>query len=111
IFSSQSKKAQRWYASARRFLESEEQGRAISRSPHRGWKAATSWSKIHEMRLEPSNIQQIGDELAIAWNDATESFLKLQMLRRACPCAVCGGEPDGVGQVGRPGVRHTDKRL
>ena len=29
------------------------------------------------MRLEPSNIQQIGDELAIAWNDGTESFLKL----------------------------------
>ena len=61
------------------------------------------------MRLEPSNIQQIGDELAIAWNDGTESFLKLQLLRRACPCAACGGEPDVLGQVVRPHVSHTDK--
>ncbi len=61
------------------------------------------------MRLEPSNIQQIGDELAIAWNDGTESFLKLELLRRACPCAACGGEPDVLGQVVRPHVSHTDK--
>lgn len=51
------------------------------------------------MRLEPVNIQQIGDELAIAWNDGTESFLKLEMLRRACPCAACSGEPDVLGNV------------
>ncbi len=61
------------------------------------------------MRLEPTNIQQIGDELAIAWNDGTESFLKLELLRRACPCAACGGEPDVLGQVVRPHVSHTDK--
>ena len=51
------------------------------------------------MRLEPTNIQQIGDELAVAWNDGTESFVKLEMLRRACPCAACGGEPDVLGYV------------
>jgi DUF971 family protein len=61
------------------------------------------------MRLEPTNIQQIGGELAIAWNDATESFLKLELLRRACPCAACGGEPDVLGQVARPHVSYTDK--
>lgn len=61
------------------------------------------------VRLEPSNIQQIGNELAIAWNDGTESFLKLELLRRACPCAACGGEPDVLGQVVRPHVNHTDK--
>ena len=61
------------------------------------------------MRLEPNNIQQIGDELAIAWNDSTESFLKLELLRRACPCAACGGEPDVLGQVVRPHVSHTGK--
>src|SRR5213075_456700 len=61
------------------------------------------------MRLEPNNIQQIGDELAIAWNDGTESFLKLEMLRRACPCAACGGEPDVLGSVSRPHVTYTDK--
>ena len=61
------------------------------------------------MRLEPTNLQQIGDELAIAWNDGTESFLKLELLRRACPCAACGGEPDVLGQVVRPHVSYTDK--
>ena len=54
------------------------------------------------MRLEPTNVQQIGDELAIAWNDGTESFVKIELLRRACPCAACGGEPDVLGQVVRP---------
>jgi len=61
------------------------------------------------MRLEPTNIQQIGDELAISWNDRTESFLKLETLRRACPCAACGGEPDVLGNIPRPLVSYTDK--
>ena len=61
------------------------------------------------MRLEPTNIQQIGDELAIAWNDGIESFLQLEMLRRACPCAACGGEPDVMGEVSRPPITYTDK--
>jgi DUF971 family protein len=61
------------------------------------------------MRIEPTNIQQIGDELAIAWNDRTESFLKLEPLRRACPCAACGGEPDVLGDVLRPDVSYTEK--
>jgi DUF971 family protein len=60
------------------------------------------------MRLEPANIQQIGDELAIQWNDGTESFLDLGHLRRACPCAGCGGEPDVLGNVSRPNVSYTD---
>src|SRR5437763_13073569 len=58
------------------------------------------------MCLEPTNIQQIGDELAIAWNDGTETFLSLETLRRACPCAACGGEPDVLGRVDRPPVRY-----
>src|SRR4030095_17029356 len=61
------------------------------------------------MRLQPKNIQQIGDELAISWNDGTESFFKLEMLRRACPCAGCGGEPDVLGHISRPPVTYTDK--
>jgi len=59
------------------------------------------------MRLTPSNIQPIGDEIAIAWNDGMESFLKLESLRRACPCAGCGGEPDVLGHVVRPEVKYT----
>ena len=60
------------------------------------------------MRLEPTNIQQIGNELAIHWNDGIESFLDLQYLRRACPCAACGGEPDVLGNVTRPNVSYFD---
>ena len=59
------------------------------------------------MRLEPTNIQQIGAEVAISWNDGTESFFKLETLRRACPCAGCGGEPDVLGNVLRPQVTYT----
>ena len=61
------------------------------------------------MRLEPTNIQQIGDELAIAWNDGRESFFNLETLRRACPCAACGGEPDVLGNILRPRVNYTEK--
>ena len=60
------------------------------------------------MRLEPSNIQQIGNDLAIQWNDGTESYLDLQFLRRACPCAACGGEPDVLGNIMRPNVSYSD---
>jgi DUF971 family protein len=60
------------------------------------------------MRLEPSNIQQIGNELAIQWNDGAESYLDLQFLRRACPCAACGGEPDVLGNILRPSVSYSD---
>jgi DUF971 family protein len=60
------------------------------------------------MRLEPSNIQQIGSELAIQWNDGAESYLDLQFLRRACPCAACGGEPDVLGNIMRPNVSYSD---
>jgi DUF971 family protein len=59
------------------------------------------------MRLEPTNIQQIGDELAISWNDGLESFFKLEALRRACPCAGCGGEPDVLGKISRPHATYT----
>lgn len=60
------------------------------------------------MRLEPTNIQQIGHELAIHWNDGTESYLDLQLLRRACPCAACGGEPDVLGNIMRPNVSYSE---
>jgi DUF971 family protein len=59
------------------------------------------------VRLEPKNIQQIGNELAIQWNDGAESYLGLEMLRRACPCAACGGEPDVLGNIVRPNVAYS----
>jgi DUF971 family protein len=59
------------------------------------------------MRIEPKNLQLIGAELAIVWNDGAESFLPVEFLRRACPCAACGGEPDVLGNVVRPQVSYT----
>ena len=61
------------------------------------------------MRLELRNAQLIGNELSLAWNDETESYFALEFLRRACPCAACGGEPDVLGNVSRPHVTYTDK--
>jgi DUF971 family protein len=61
------------------------------------------------MRLEPINIQQIGAELAIRWNDGMESYFGLEFLRRACPCAACGGEPDVLGNISRPQVSYTEQ--
>ena len=58
------------------------------------------------MRIEPTNIQLIGNELAMQWNDGTESYFNLEQLRRACPCAVCGGEPDVLGNIARPEVSY-----
>lgn len=60
-------------------------------------------------RLLPANIQQIGHELAVAWSDGTESYLTLDSLRRSCPCAACGGEPDVLGNIERPDVTYTAK--
>ena len=59
------------------------------------------------MTLHPTRVDVIGDELAIAWSDGTESYLPLEKLRRACPCAACGGEPDVLGHVVRPLVVYT----
>ena len=62
------------------------------------------------MTLAPLQLQPVGNELAIAWNDATETFLPLEFLRRHCPCAGCGGEPDVLGNVEKPPeVPYTDR--
>lgn len=59
------------------------------------------------MRISPTNIQVIGDQIAIKWNDGSETFLSLEQMRKVCPCAACGGEPDVMGRVVRPTVTHT----
>lgn len=60
------------------------------------------------MPLAPSKVELIGNALAIIWNDGNESFIPLEKLRRACPCAACGGEPDVLGRVIRPDVHYKD---
>jgi DUF971 family protein len=49
--------------------------------------------------MRPVDIQQIGDELAIKWDDGSEDFVRLEMLRRYCPCAGCKGEVDIMGNL------------
>lgn len=58
-------------------------------------------------RLLPTTIQHIGHELALVWSDGQESYFDLEILRRSCPCAVCGGEPDVLGYVARPQVTYS----
>ncbi len=45
------------------------------------------------------DFQQIGEELAIKWDDGGESFIQLETLRRCCLCAGCKGEVDIMGNL------------
>jgi DUF971 family protein len=58
------------------------------------------------MTLILENATLIGSELALSFADGLEAYLPLAMLRRACPCAGCQGEPDALGRVLRPVVEH-----
>ena len=49
--------------------------------------------------MRPVDMQQIGQELAVRWQDGTEDFIALEKLRRACPCAGCKGERDVMGNL------------
>ena len=49
--------------------------------------------------MRPTEIQVIGEELAIKWDDGRESYVKLETLRRRCPCAGCKGEMDVMGNL------------
>lgn len=49
--------------------------------------------------MRPADIQIIGEELAIKWDDGSESFLRLELLRKGCPCAGCQGERDVLGNL------------
>jgi DUF971 family protein len=49
--------------------------------------------------MRPSDIQPIGNELAIKWPDGMENFIPLESLRRHCPCAGCKGETDILGNL------------
>jgi DUF971 family protein len=57
--------------------------------------------------MRPLDIQQIGNELAVKWGDGSESFIPLENLRRACPCAGCKGETDIFGNV----YKNPDREL
>ena len=49
--------------------------------------------------MRPLDIQPIGEELAIKWDDGSEDFVRLEKLRWCCPCAGCKGEVDIMGNL------------
>ncbi len=56
-------------------------------------------STLNSLNMKPVDIQPIGAELAIKWDDGSENFIPLEKLRRHCPCAACKGETDVMGRV------------
>lgn len=61
------------------------------------------------MRVGFEQVCAMGEELAVRLSDGREMYLPLPMLRRACPCANCQGEPDALGRVLRPRVEYADR--
>lgn len=59
--------------------------------------------------LSIENIGLVQSELGIVWSDGKESYIPIETLRRACPCATCQGEPDATGRVVRPKVSYNDR--
>ena len=57
--------------------------------------------------MRPADIQRIGNELAVKWDDGGEDFIPLEKLRRSCPCAGCKGEVDIMGNV----YKNPEKEL
>lgn len=60
----------------------------------------------------PRDVQLIGEEVAISWDDGVESYLPFEKLRAASPSASNQGERDilgnqygGQGPKSFPGVR------
>ena len=49
--------------------------------------------------MKPTDIQIIGEEMAIKWDNDEESFIRLAKLRKACPCAGCKGEMDVMTSI------------
>lgn len=63
--------------------------------------AGLAWGgwRGHSDGMQPVDMQVVGRELAVKWADGSEVFVRLETLRRFCPCAACLGEKDIFGKV------------
>ena len=68
--------------------------------------------------IQPTRIDTIADEVAIAWSDGQETYFKMETLRAASPSAENMGERDllgkkfgGDGPKEFPGVTVSGWRL
>jgi len=52
----------------------------------------------------------VGTDLALVWEDGREDYIPLEKLRRNCPCAMCKGERDILGNVYRGPQRPLTER-
>lgn len=55
--------------------------------------------------MRPADLTAFPAELAVRWDDGTESFIPFETLRRFCPCAACMGEQDIFGNTYRAPAR------
>jgi DUF971 family protein len=56
-------------------------------------------ANVESMQQGLEHMAVIGNELALRWTDGTENYLPLDFLRKRCPCALCSGEKDLLGNV------------
>ena len=56
--------------------------------------------------IQPTRIDAIANEIAIAWSDGSESYFEMEKLRAASPSAETTGERDLLGKrIGGEGPR------
>ena len=58
--------------------------------------------------MRPLDLQQVGEELAIKWDDQSENFIPLQALRQALSLR---GLQRGSGRHGKPAQAGPEKPL
>lgn len=68
---------------------------------------AGRFDRVFSRIMRAVDLQHIGNELALKWEDGREDFIPLEQLRRCCPCAGCKGETDILGNV----YKNPDKPL
>jgi DUF971 family protein len=66
-------------------------------------------ANVRSMQQGLEHMAVIGHELALRWTDGTEKYLPLDFLRKRCPCALCSGEKDLLGNVYRGEVKLDPK--
>ena len=59
------------------------------------------------MSLKPNDIIIMDSNIAIKWNNNTESFVSTKELRNMCPCANCSGESDVFGNVYKNNIQES----
>jgi DUF971 family protein len=57
--------------------------------------------------MRPKTIEVINNILAVIWPDGHESYYDFELLRRACPCAVCKGETNVMVEYKPAPQRYT----